>query len=258
MLKRLTKLFMCFCILFASCVTMIGCGSDDASNTKEWTNTTINSENHSTYFDLSSYLYYDCANSDYYFDNMPCVDNCSTFGSITDNYVIKDRTSEDFFKKSSKYFFGEPQAVENKRWKIIEFSAKTDLRIKNIEFDITKNEDIIIDTYNVSFIVNNKIYTPSSSEHQGLHSKFTFNGFWFENYEDIATNSYLLLPKATKITILFNDTQLIKETYSKTQSEQNGITSEKYSTDEERAYASEQSSKCFNIGNFSFNCDILK
>lgn len=256
-MNKISKFFICLCLLFASCFAMVGCGNNNDPGAKnEWTNTTISSTNFSNYLDLSSYLYYDCANLNYDF-NMPCADYCSTFGTVPNEYLNTSKTSDDFYKKTTKYFFNAPDEVENKRWKIIEFTTKTDIRIKNIEFDITRKENSIINTYNISFIINNKTYTTNNSENNGDHCKFTFNQFWFENYEDIKENSYLYAPKDTKITIIFNDIKLIKETYSKEQSDKNGNASPNYSTDEERTFASKQSAKCFNIGNFSFNCDVL-
>lgn len=133
MLKRLTKLFMCFCILFASCVTMIGCGSDDASNTKEWTSVSVNDSNATEYFELGGYLGYS-------FNNW----NGNINAPWADNYYYKDlgitylKSKEYYTNKSSErdlslsnFFSLQSDSTNNcLKWKVIILKAKEDMQIE--------------------------------------------------------------------------------------------------------------------------------
>lgn len=133
MLKRLTKLFMCFCILFASCVTMIGCGSDDASNTKKWTSVSVNDSNATEYFELRGYLGYS-------FNNW----NGNINAPWADNYYYKDlgitylKSKEYYTNKSSErdlslsnFFSLQSDSTNNcLKWKVIILKAKEDMQIE--------------------------------------------------------------------------------------------------------------------------------
>lgn len=252
-MKKLAHIFLCFSLVIISCFAMVGCKNNPPDTTESFSSAIINQENCSDYFSLNSFLYYQCANSDFQFENIPCYDWCYSSGSINSSFLNQNKIVEDFTEPTLDSFFKNTNTSREKRWKVIEFKALKDIRIKSIELQICKEEDIILNTYNISFTISTldtkKEYISTSNETNGDICKFTFSSFWYPSYDDISENGYIFIPKDSTITITFNDTNLITETYSQKISEENGSESNEYSTNEQRLFAQNEAKKSFDINN---------
>ena len=257
-MKKLSKFLLCLTLMLVSCFAMVGCGDNPPDTSgNDYQSAVINNSNYSNYLSLNSFLYYQTVNTDFYFQNMPCFDWCYKTGDINSELLGANVLTEDFTKPTTETFFSNNTTNIDKRWKVVSFKSLKDIKINSIEFTLNREQGIILNTYNVSFIITtnetSKEYVSSSNQTEGNNCKYTFTSFWYPDYSDIEENGYISLPKDSILTIVFNDTKLIKETYSEELSTQNGIGSPEYSTNEERAFALSESIKCFNISNLTIN-----
>lgn len=255
-MKRILKIFICFALVFVSCFAMVGCGDNKPPEPSEnWTDVVVNSTNCTDYFTLDSYLYYKALNSDFYFSDLSCNDSIYKKGEVNSNYYIDEfLVTDEFGRPTLKSIFSDSSShleQDKTRWKAIGFKATKDMLIKSIEFTIDRAEGIIINAYDISFIIQNgtttKEYCSGNAQTEGYRCTYTFSSFWYPTYADIIENSYIFVPKDSIISIVFNDINLINHTYSKELSDQNGSSSNKYSTDEERTLAKNEAKKCFDL-----------
>ena len=253
-MKKLSKILVCLTLAFISCFALVGCKDNPADTDKtDYQTVTINNTNYSTHLSLSSFLYYQAVNTDFKFVNLPCYDWAYTDGNVDEDYLGNNVLEEGFTKPNTESFFSDSTATIDKRWKVVSFKSLKDIKIKSIEFVLDRKDGVIFNSYDVTFIISTpdsvKSYTSTTNQTEGEKSKYTFTSFWYPGYTDISEDGYIFLPKDSSLTIVFNDTKLINETYSEEYSNQNGSSSNEYSTNTEREFALNESIKCFNINN---------
>lgn len=135
-MNKISKFFICLCLLFASCFAMVGCGNNnDPGAKKEWTSVSISNSNVSEYFELGGYLGYSFNNWNGN-ANSPWADNYYYKGLgityLENKEYYTNKSSEKNLSLDNFFSFQENSSNNCLKWKVIILKAKENIQIDTL------------------------------------------------------------------------------------------------------------------------------